>query len=165
MRVVWRRRDKELIRCVDVGRGSRRSVRALAGCGPSLKPYRFFFEFPAACTSVHLLRNTYYWYVDRDHPVVNFRLDSRSLSPSLFCNLFVEAVRRGAFSASAATAARAVVSASVEHPGLCGLASPSQDGPLPVWSAQAGTVLQFLRRGQRQSTLALRRAGVRGSRK
>ena len=36
MRVVGRRRDKELIRCVDVGRGSRRSVWALAGCGPSL---------------------------------------------------------------------------------------------------------------------------------
>ena len=36
MRVVGRRRDKELIRCVDAGRGSRRSVRALAGCGPSL---------------------------------------------------------------------------------------------------------------------------------
>ena len=39
MRVVGRRRDKELIRCVDAGRGSRGSrcsVRALAGCGPSL---------------------------------------------------------------------------------------------------------------------------------
>jgi len=36
VRVVGRRRDKELIRCVDVGRGSRRSVWALAGCGPSL---------------------------------------------------------------------------------------------------------------------------------
>ena len=36
MRVVGRRRDKELVRCVDVGRGRRRSVRALAGCGPSL---------------------------------------------------------------------------------------------------------------------------------